>query len=132
MSPPLLGYPVGMLRRRLPALVAALVTLVGTRVTMAAPAESTAVVRAMSCCTGHCGAPESPQGAARCCRVERGATDPFKLSVPEGTRPAGDGLIVLHVDPIATPGFTRPELVPACGPVHTVGRLYLRALSLRL
>jgi hypothetical protein len=119
-----------MVRRRLLALVTLLVTLVSVRVTVAAPVESAAVLRALGCCATHCGG--TPAGrAARCCEVRQGAADPAVA----GEAPVVHGAAVGAGVPLA-PGdvgfLAGPAVIGRRSPISLPNPLYLRVQSLRL
>ena len=120
-----------MSRRRILALVAALVTLLGIRVTVAAPVESVAVLRAMSCCAGHCDRPAAPDHAARCCRVQQGASEPWVSAAPMSTS-GGDCAAVLLTPPGAVHALVAAGALYAAHPTHLASPVYLRTRSLRL
>lgn len=131
MSLPILGYSIDMARVRIVALGAALMMLVGVRGAVAAPVESTAVLRAIACCATHCGS-TAAETAARCCQIRRGASDPAGVAAPLPDRLTPAAGAVLTVADAREPVTTGRWLRAAAIQAHPPDPLYLRTLSLRL
>jgi len=117
--------------RRLRILVV-LALLVGMRVVYAAPAEVTAELRAVSCCTQHTGQPSSVPAARHCCQVASIAGTQAMLSAtPRVTPPHATFAL-----PVAAPMTsvvraptwwdTTPDSAPRDGPPLYIGLLNIR------
>jgi hypothetical protein len=67
-------------RRRSLRVILGIVLALGVRTVVAAPAQITAELRAVSCCSGHLNRPVSVPESRRCCDVSPDAGAPAKLT----------------------------------------------------